>query len=92
MTVEEGRSQLVTIETSLPEYQQASATVHVVTLQEYESLTNDSQIEYKMALTELLRAHFNLTQVSFQYLDTAEGYRHYVYTSGLSYLLILLHF
>ena len=61
----------MTIETSLPEYQQASTTVHVVTLQEYESLANSSHILCQMTLTDLLRAYY--TQLSLQDVDPAEG-------------------
>ena len=77
LVVEEGRSHLVTIETLLSEYQLASTTVHVVTLQEYELLVNDSTLRCSLAPTDLLRTHFNDTGLSFQDLDPAEGGRAY---------------
>ena len=75
LVVEEGRSHLVTVETLLPEYQQACTTVYLVTLQEYEKLANDSHFVCPVSLTDLIRAHFNQTRISLLDLDPAEGER-----------------
>lgn len=81
LIVEEGQSHLVAIETSLPEYQQASTTVHLVTLHEFESmlLTYGLRVDFNCDHTYLtesssvLRVQFNQTDISALDLDPAEG-------------------
>ena len=72
MIVEEGSSHIVTVETSLSEYQLSFATVQLVTLDEYQLLVHGSNFTCKniRADSEIQRILHNETETS---RDLAEG-------------------
>ena len=72
MIVEEGSSHLVTVETSLFEYQLSFAMVQLVTLQEYQLLLHGPNFTCKniRADSEIQRILYNETETS---RDLAEG-------------------
>ena len=81
LVIEEGRTHPISIETSLPEYLEATTIAHVVTLNEYKLLANSSNSVCRMGLNDVLS--FSETQLSD--LDPAEGenYGNLYYRSNL---------
>ena len=78
MTITEGKSQLVTIETVALDFKSASTRAHLITLQEYEQLLKKDVYDKKVGCKRNLTMpktglNFGKPQVSLSDLDPAEG-------------------